>query len=117
MAVFYNTSTVGYNDSGTPYNGPPQNFTYSGNITMVFLPNYSVQHNHNAVQFYYTGRITKEFLVGSHYVRGRIINTTTGLRMIMAPSSTVVIRHYLKVADPIRVAGCPQCGTYLYNER
>lgn len=110
MATFYN-SPITYNDATTPYNGQPITYTYSGSISLVLLPKYNLQ-----TIMYYPGDLSLQFDVGSSYHRGLIVSpTTSGFRMLIAPSSTTVIRRYLKVKDPIRTGGCPQCGTFLYN--
>lgn len=111
MADFYNKSTLTYDSATTPYNGAPIVYQYAGNIPIVILPKYNLQ-----TVKYYPGRMTIEVGFGSGYHHGIMRQPfTTGMKIIMAPSSTSIIRRYLKVKDPVRTAGCPQCGTYLYN--
>lgn len=114
----YNAPGISYNNATTPYNGAPVNYTYAGAVTVFFSPNHNLQFNHLAVNFLYNGSATVEFVASSMNASGRsIVPETDGVRVLFAPSSTTVIRKFLKLKDPVRTGGCPQCGTFLYNRR
>lgn len=118
MGTNYNKSTLTYNNASTPYRGVPTDYAYVGSVTVFFTPNHSVQYNSLPTTFIYNGSVNVEFLPSSVSASGmNIIPETNGVRVLFSPSSTATIRRYLKIKDPIRTGGCPQCGTFLYNRR
>lgn len=109
-AVFYET-IVTYDDASTPYNGNATTYTYSGSITVVLLPKYGL-----TTAQYYAGMLDLVFTLASTYKKVfQYIPSTSGLSVRMIPNSSMIIRNYKKVKDPIRIGGCCQCGSYLYD--
>lgn len=117
MSTFYNTSTVTYDDSGTPYNGAAITYTYvSTGITLSFVVNSAYNVNGGVTTYTYDGSVSIIFDPTSSYVTGFVrVPTITGITLRIVPNSNIVIRQYKKVKDPIRTGGCPNCGTFLYN--
>ena len=116
MATFYN-SVIDYDDATVPYDGAATVTSYSGNITMLIIPSY---HSSDGVYhtFNYAGRMLIETLLSSSYVRGFTHDPLVyGLSFRIVPNSSMVIKQYYKtIKDPQVKSGCPNCGTYLYNQ-
>lgn len=110
MATVFYDSPIGYDDALTPYNGNPIIYLYSGSITIMLVPKYASQ----TAQFY-SGMLDLSLLPASSYHKIFLYRPTVGLIARFVPNSSIIIRRYKKVKDPIRVGGCVQCGTYLYD--
>ena len=111
MATFYNTSTVQYDDASTPYNGAPITYTYAGNIPLILRTKYDLSRIK-----YYRGNLKLILNPHGSYHRGAVIDPDTdGFFLMLSMSSTVIHRRYLPLDDAVVNAGCPQCGTLLYN--
>lgn len=111
MAIFYD-SIIAYDDASTAYNGVATAYSYSGSITVSLLPHYALDS-----LFYYPGHMVMEILASSMYRRGFVrVPATFGFTMRVVPNSSMVIRQYKKVKDPVRIGGCPQCGVYTYDQ-
>ena len=117
MAVYYNTSTIAYDSAVTPYDGVATVYTYSGNIPITLIPSYSFQDG-AFFTFYYTGKLSIQILLSHSHTRSFVRRpTVAGLSFRVVPNSSMVIKQYYKtVKDPVVTGGCPQCGTYLYNQ-
>jgi hypothetical protein len=115
MSVFYN-SVIVYDEASTPYDGVATVYTYAGNIEIRVIPSYSILDG--AINtFYYEGRLLMEVIPSHTHVRGFVRRPSTdGISIRIVPNSSMVIRNYKNIKDPIRTGGCPQCGTFLYNK-
>jgi hypothetical protein len=114
MATYYN-SVIAYDDATVAYDGSPVVFTYAGNIELTLQLRH-VYYDGANYTYYYDGNLGIDMLVGAVYNWGAMNIPTTGLTLRIVPNSTILIRQYRKIKDPVRIGGCPQCGTYLYNK-
>lgn len=116
MSTFYNTSTVTYNDATVTYNGVAIVYSYSGSVTIMPIMNSSYNKNGGVTTYSYVAMMDIIFDSTSPYRTGFIRTPSiTGLTARIVPNSSMVIRQYKKVKDPIRTGGCPNCGTFLYD--
>ena len=115
MARYYN-EVITYDEATVAYDGATKEFAYDGSITIGLKPSYSILVG-TFTTYYFLGNIQLALDIASPWIRGFMrIPTITGLILRLVPNSSMVIRHYLKIKEPIVTGGCPFCGTYLYNK-
>ena len=118
MSQFYNTSTIAYDSATTPYDGSATVFTYAGNIPLNLIPSHSYYDGaYNT--YFYAGRLVIEMSIEDTFWGRGIVRWPTygGLTLRLVPNSSMLIKQYYKtVKDPQVTGGCPNCGTYVYNQ-
>lgn len=118
MSTFYNDPTITYNDASTQYNGTPTIYTYAGSVVVLLTPAHAIETVDGADVFVYSGVVSFSLDPSSFNKKGAtVVADIVGVSLAIGFVSTIVIRRYYKFADPVVVAGCPQCGTLLYNKR
>jgi len=116
MAVFYN-SVIAYDKATELYDGSATAYAYSGNITLALISRYSLSIVGGVETWHYAGKIYLDFIQSSVYRRGFYRRPTiTGISFRVVPNSSMRIRQYYKAKDPQVTGGCPQCGSYVYNQ-
>ena len=116
MGTPYNSLAVTYESLTEQYNGTTSIYTYSGSVEIKLLPSATEVYNDGADVFSYVGSVEFSLNANGEYFEPTSFEYSGDVSFALGMPSTILIRKYYKFKDPVVFAGCPSCGTYLYNK-